>query len=72
VTDNKDVRTILAILKAYFCPNIMLGKYNFSASGNYYSPDDLELDSIRTYIESLPPEDEPEVFGLHFNSNITF
>jgi len=50
----------------------MLGKYNFSSSGNYYSPDDLELEAVRSYIENLPPEDEPEVFGLHFNSNITF
>lgn len=56
----------------YFNPNVMLGKFNFSPSGLYHSPDDLELESVKSYIENLPPEDDPEVFGLHFNSNITF
>jgi len=43
VTDNKDVRTIKAILASYFTPKVMAGKLNFSSSGIYYSPDDLEL-----------------------------
>lgn len=27
---------------------------------------------MRGYIESLPVEDDPEVFGLHANASITF
>ena len=33
---------------------------------------DLDLMAIRDYIEHLPNEDDPEVFGLNSNANITF
>lgn len=46
--------------------------YNFSSSGVYHSPVELELEEVKKYIRSFPPEDDPEVFGLHANSNITF
>jgi dynein heavy chain len=50
----------------------MAENYNFSESGVYKSTSKLELDDIRTYINTFPLEDEPEVFGLHNNANITF
>jgi dynein heavy chain len=50
----------------------MAENYNFSESGVYKSTSKLELDDIRNYINTFPLEDEPEVFGLHNNANITF
>jgi dynein heavy chain len=50
----------------------MNGEYQFSTSGIYYSPTKLELQSVKTYIGNLPLEDEPEIYGLHRNANITF
>lgn len=44
VTDNKDMRLIKALLKQYMNPDIMKGTYNFSPSGQYHSPVELELD----------------------------
>lgn len=46
--------------------------YKFSESGLYFSPAKLELDEIKEYIRSFPIEDEPEIFGLNSNANITF
>ena len=31
----------------------------------------MQLDNVKNYIESLPLEDDPEVFGLNYNANIT-
>lgn len=72
VTDDKDMRLIKALLAKYFTPKIMKDEYKFSESGLYYSIEKLELLNIKEYIKSLPLDDDPEVFGLHSNANITF
>lgn len=73
VTDDKDMRLIKALLSKYFTPDVM-GEtlYKYSESGIYHSPGTLELDDIKEYIRSFPLEDEPEIFGLNENANITF
>jgi dynein heavy chain len=50
----------------------MTGKYKFSSSGVYITPLDLELNAVKEYVSSLPLEDDPEIYGLHRNANITF
>jgi hypothetical protein len=37
----------------------MKGEYKFSSSGIYYSPVQLELQTVKDYISSLPLEDDP-------------
>jgi Dynein heavy chain AAA lid domain len=74
VTDDKDLRTIDVILKDYFNPKVMGDGYKFSPSGTYYSlkaNPDTPHKSYMTYIESLPINPDPEVFGMHANANIT-
>ena len=64
VTDDKDQRLIKTIL-------IFLYKgYKFSDSDIYYCPEPGEHDVYLTYIESLPVNSEPVVFGLHDNADI--
>jgi dynein heavy chain len=74
VTDDKDVRLITALLSKYFTPEVMQTTplYSFSNSGIYFSPPVDNVESVKNYILSLPLDDEPEVFGLHANANITF
>jgi dynein heavy chain, axonemal len=50
----------------------MKGKYSFSSSGVYHTPESLDLQHVKDYISSLPLEDDPEIYGLHRNANITF
>lgn len=72
VTDDKDVRLITALLESYLNKEVMTGKYKFSSSGVYVTPLNLEIGAVRDYISSLPLEDDPEIYGLHRNANITF
>ncbi len=72
VTDDKDVRLITALLLSYLNSGVMKGQYNFSSSGVYHNPLDLELEAVKSYVSSLPLEDDPEIYGLHRNANITF
>ena len=72
VTDDKDEILIRAILKGYVCEDVMNRGYEFSESGNYKVPASLDLEDVKSYIDSLPANDKPEVFGLHDNANITF
>lgn len=43
------------------------------AEGDVYKPIDTDsMQEVMSYISNLPTEEEPELFGLHPNSNITF
>ena len=72
VTDDKDMRLIKALLSKYFTPKVMQEKYFFGSNDIYHSPYELALEPVKKYIASLPLEDDPEVFGLNSNANITF
>ena len=72
VTDDKDVRLIKSLLKRYFCPDILHDNYKLSSLETYYAPEEGNLQAVKDYINSFPLDDEPEIFGLHSNSNITF
>lgn len=71
VTDGQDRRLINVILKTFYTPNILKEDYVYSPSGTYYSPIEGDLDSYRDYIRSLPRNDDPEIFGMHNNAEIT-
>jgi dynein heavy chain len=72
VTDDKDVRCIKSLLKRYFCPDILRDEYKLSLLDLYHAPKEGPLQDTIGYIENLPLEEDPEVFGLHPNANITF
>lgn len=72
VTDDLDRICLLAILKQYCCEEILTDDYKFSESGIYYAPENGPLASYREYIDSFPLVDQPEIFGMHENANITY
>lgn len=71
VTDEWDRRTIKEILSVFIGPESQEDDYTFSSSGIYALPNPLTLNSMNSYIETLPITDEPEIFGMHDNANIT-
>jgi len=74
VTDAIDMRTIDVILKDFYCPDAMIPGYQFSPSGIYFTIDADEEgphQSYIEYIEKLPVNADPEIFGMHDNANIT-
>lgn len=72
MTDDKDELTIHALLSRYFSEEALKPGYAFSESGVYSQPDVSTLDQLGEYIGNLPLDDDPEVFGLHSNADITF
>ena len=72
MTDDQDRRCLLAILKIFYNERILFDGYKFSKSETYYAPSHGPLNSYRDYIEQLPLSEEPEIFGMHSNANITF
>lgn len=53
-------------------PEILTEKYSFSKSGTYFAPLPGKMSETIAYFETLPTSDDPEVFGMHDNANVTF
>jgi len=78
VTDDWDRRALLTILGMYFTPKVMeragddYAPYAFSKSGTYHPASTGALETHTAYFGSLPMVDEPEIFGMHENADITY
>lgn len=72
VTDERDGILIAAMLKRCFCPEVMNDNYKLTKLDTYYCPPEGSLGDVRDYIERLPLDEDPEVFGLHPNANIAY
>lgn len=72
VTDDQDSRCIMTILEKFCNPKCLDDNYKFTPSGIYFAPADGQIESYRDYVDSLPMNDLPEIFGLHDNANITY
>lgn len=73
VTDAIDLRTIDVILLDFFNPSILDDYYRFSPSGIYFVPpvdNEHPHKSFVDYIDNLPVNPAPEIFGMHDNANI--
>uniref|UniRef100_A0A8C8RT80 Dynein heavy chain n=1 Tax=Pelusios castaneus TaxID=367368 RepID=A0A8C8RT80_9SAUR len=72
VTDDWDRRLLLTMLDDFYNPDIIENpRYTFSPSGNYYSPPKGTYEDYIEFIKSLPFSQQPEVFGLHENVDIS-
>ena len=72
VTDDKDRRLLISLLKIFYTAEIVENDdYKLSPSGLYFAPKHGPYQSYIDYIRSLPLIPSPEVFGLHENADIT-
>jgi len=46
--------------------------YTFSPSGKYRVPEHSTTEQVLAYIDQLPENDAPEIFGMHNNANVTY
>ncbi len=73
VTDDWDRVCLLSILKKYYNQEVLnTEKYELSASKIYFVPEYGNHKSYLDYISKLPNFEDPEVFGMHENANITY
>ena len=71
VTDDKDRRTLLCILKRFYTPEFLDTPHKISSSGMFYCPEDGMREDYIKFIDGLPLVAPPEVFGLHDNATLT-
>ncbi|NXE11184.1 DYH7 protein, partial [Lophotis ruficrista] len=72
VTDDWDRRLLLTMLDDFYNPDIIENpRYTFSPSGNYYAPPKGTYEDYIEFIKGLPFSQQPEVFGLHENVDIS-
>ncbi|GLD95206.1 hypothetical protein PINS_up003848 [Pythium insidiosum] len=72
VTDDWDRRCLMSILSKYYTLEILREGYVFSQSGTYRVPSNLAHPKILEYLQGLPALDNPELFGMHENANVTY
>lgn len=71
VTDDKDIRLIMSILKRFYCEEAQTIGFKFSESGIYKTIEPGSQQDYLDYINKLPLVPHPEAFGLHENAEIT-
>ncbi|CAG9840890.1 unnamed protein product, partial [Diabrotica balteata] len=73
VTDDWDRRCLMNTLADFYKKEVIVPNYVFDQQGFYHQirTDALFVDYI-DYIKTLPINDDPELFGLHPNADITF
>lgn len=71
VTDSWDRRLIAAQLVDFVNERVLEVGYQFSPSGHYRSIGASDKQGYLDYLEALPVNALPEVFGLHDNADIT-
>ena len=71
VTDDWDRRCMMSILSVYYSEQILNEGYFFSRGTTYYAPPVDVLAKMLQYVDSLPFEDDHDVFGMHANAEIT-
>ncbi|KAH9490588.1 Dynein heavy chain 7, axonemal [Bulinus truncatus] len=72
VTDDWDRRCLLTILSDFFCEALVNDpNYKFSPSGFYHLPLRTDYENCIKFIKQLPVVQNPEVFGLHENVDIS-
>jgi dynein heavy chain len=61
----------MSLLSIFYTPEILDDDYKLSPSGEYIAPPKGSYESYLQYIKSLPLIQNPEVFGMHENADIT-
>ncbi|GMH89960.1 hypothetical protein TrVE_jg7050 [Triparma verrucosa] len=81
ITDSLDVRMFRIYTEEWLTPKACEDDYSYNpdvpifkipGDFKYVIPSDIEHEKYRTYIESFPEIDSPEIFGLHPNADLTF
>ncbi|XP_045521817.1 dynein axonemal heavy chain 1-like [Pieris brassicae] len=73
VTDDWDRRCLLTLLADYYSTTVLNDRWVFDESGAYkqQSPS-TSVEDYTKYIRTLPLNDDPSLFGLHSNANISY
>ncbi|CAH2034307.1 unnamed protein product, partial [Iphiclides podalirius] len=72
VTDMWDQRCLAAALRRVVSRAALSAEHAYSPCGRYRSPRAPLLADAHRYVDALPDNEPPELFGMHQNANIAF
>jgi dynein heavy chain len=74
ITDDQDRILFETFGKLWLNPEVFKEDFTFSTAGafKYQVPSCDNIDGYRKYIAEFPSHDNPEIFGLHSNADLTF
>ncbi|KAL2745195.1 dynein axonemal heavy chain 1-like [Vespula maculifrons] len=73
ITDDWDRRCVLTILEDYYKVEVVATYFRFDNNGIYYQlPAVSTFNDYIEYITTLPLNDDPMLFGMHSNADISF
>ena len=72
VTDDLDRRLLLTTLKKFYAKNILNDRFRFCAFEEYSIPKECNRNIYLEFVQNLPNNDNPQIFGLHENANISY
>uniref|UniRef100_T1J5R6 Uncharacterized protein n=1 Tax=Strigamia maritima TaxID=126957 RepID=T1J5R6_STRMM len=75
ITDDWDRRLVKTIIDDYYRMEVIKTSHVFDPVNKIYCQLNPEITTINDYVEyirSLPINDNPDIFGLHENANITY
>ena len=73
VTDDWDRKLLICLFHRFLNPALLTQeKYAFTEAGTYVLPKLDKLAEYQGYVQKLPEHDEPDIFGMHDNADITF
>jgi dynein heavy chain len=72
ITDDWDRVLMSNYTEKYFFQGVLSETYKFYPLPGYTVPQGLELAVFKNHIENMPPVDNPEIFGLHMNADLTY
>ncbi|KAI9224417.1 dynein heavy chain and region D6 of dynein motor-domain-containing protein [Blastocladiella britannica] len=71
VTDDRDRRCLMSLLSVFYNPEVVNDGYQLSSSGVYVVPTGSTHEATLEHIRAFPLNQNPEVFGIHENGDIT-
>ncbi|XP_053995639.1 dynein axonemal heavy chain 1-like [Hylaeus anthracinus] len=72
ITDDWDRRCVLTILEDFYKPEILSESYTFDEEGHYYQlASTATFDEYIALIKTFPLNDDPSMFGMHPNADIS-
>lgn len=75
ITDDLDRELFVTYAAKWLVDDIFKREFSFNNYQSDYSytiPDGLEIAIYRNVIDTLPPVDSPNIFGLHTNADLTY
>lgn len=62
----------MTIIQQFYTPDILEPRFSFCENEDYYIPKVENVEAYKEYVNGFDLNDDPEVFGMHKNANMSY